>query len=426
VKRIISILLLSMVSFVMAGEIDLSQSKGINQEIIESFSPEPTGVLSKRKANIKIFFNEKLKVASTRNSIKLRYLGCKEEKKEKLQNRLTKNLQKCETNYANNKHLLKACQRCYKHIYKHQIKRKCKPKKVHGITQYNAKKDRLRFNPNQKLKFGYYEVTVKGLKTEKNQKLEKIVYRFEVSKNSLESITLTPSEITLNKSKNETVQLKLQALYKDGTSEGVNEGINWVIGDETLFSISKDGNITALKQGETLVQAEYGGKVSEQVKVTIVEEINGHRLPPEPDEVENNATLGGVDVNENGVRDDVERKIRQEYKKPLQSGLLIEDAKFYQRTLVESTSDAIEIQKDATRAINCEMYLSQFDSEIDQMDWIKNSRYIKDLTFNNIDRVEKYWKYNATLSGGSYGSSFEDHTVDKCSQEIIDVLEGMK
>jgi RHS repeat-associated protein len=259
-------------SFVMAGEIDLSQSKGIEQEIIESFSPEVAGVLSKRKANIKIFFNEKLKEASTRNSIKLRYLGCEEEKKEKLQNRLNKNLQKCANHYGDNKRLRKACEQCYKHIYKHQIKRKCKPKRVHGVTNYNAKKNRLRFNPNQKLKFGYYEVTVKELKTQENQKLEKIVYRFEVSKNSIENIVLTPNEIMLNKSKNETVQLKLEALYKDGSTEEINEDINWVIGDETLLSISQDGNITALKQGETLVQAEYAGKVSEQVKVTIVEE----------------------------------------------------------------------------------------------------------------------------------------------------------
>ncbi len=37
--------------------------------------------------------------------------------------------------------------------------------------------------------------------------------------------------------------------------------------------------------------------------------IHGHRLPPEPDPKVNNATLLGVDVNHNGVRDDVERWI---------------------------------------------------------------------------------------------------------------------
>ncbi|HFD14302.1 MAG TPA: hypothetical protein ENJ34_03265, partial [Epsilonproteobacteria bacterium] len=42
--------------------------------------------------------------------------------------------------------------------------------------------------------------------------------------------------------------------------------------------------------------------------------INGHVLPPEPDPKVNNATLLGVDVNHNGVRDDVERWIYETYK----------------------------------------------------------------------------------------------------------------
>ncbi len=42
-------------------------------------------------------------------------------------------------------------------------------------------------------------------------------------------------------------------------------------------------------------------------------DING-TLPPEPDPVENNATLAGVDSNGNGIRDDVERAIYAKYK----------------------------------------------------------------------------------------------------------------
>ncbi len=37
--------------------------------------------------------------------------------------------------------------------------------------------------------------------------------------------------------------------------------------------------------------------------------VDGHTLPPEPDEGLNKATLLGIDVNNNGVRDDVERWI---------------------------------------------------------------------------------------------------------------------
>lgn len=36
-------------------------------------------------------------------------------------------------------------------------------------------------------------------------------------------------------------------------------------------------------------------------------------LPPEPDAAENNATLAGVDWNQNGIRDDVERAIYFKY-----------------------------------------------------------------------------------------------------------------
>lgn len=37
--------------------------------------------------------------------------------------------------------------------------------------------------------------------------------------------------------------------------------------------------------------------------------INGYVLPPEPDHTENDKTLLGIDVNDNGMRDDIERYI---------------------------------------------------------------------------------------------------------------------
>ena len=57
-----------------------------------------------------------------------------------------------------------------------------------------------------------------------------------------------------------------------------------------------------------------GNSTSKEVKadqeVTV---INGHTLPPEPDPDINNATLLGVDSNDNGVRDDVEWWIYKRY-----------------------------------------------------------------------------------------------------------------
>ncbi len=45
----------------------------------------------------------------------------------------------------------------------------------------------------------------------------------------------------------------------------------------------------------------------------VPEVINGHKLPPELDETLNNSTLLGIDSNNNGVRDDVERYVIKRY-----------------------------------------------------------------------------------------------------------------
>ncbi len=58
------------------------------------------------------------------------------------------------------------------------------------------------------------------------------------------------------------------------------------------------------------------------------EVINGISVPPEPDPVQNNATVAGVDANNNGVRDDVERKIAETSPSNYQASL--DDAKNYQ------------------------------------------------------------------------------------------------
>jgi hypothetical protein len=45
----------------------------------------------------------------------------------------------------------------------------------------------------------------------------------------------------------------------------------------------------------------------------VPEVINGFKLPPKPDEDKNNETLLGIDLNRNGIRDDVERWIITHY-----------------------------------------------------------------------------------------------------------------
>ncbi len=47
--------------------------------------------------------------------------------------------------------------------------------------------------------------------------------------------------------------------------------------------------------------------------VPIVDKINGIAVPPKPDAATNQATVGGVDSDNNGIRDDIDRLIAQEF-----------------------------------------------------------------------------------------------------------------
>jgi len=154
--------------------------------------------------------------------------------------------------------------------------------------------------------------------------------------------------------------------------------------------------------------------------------IHGHQLPPQPDPDLNNATLGGVDSNENGVRDDVERAIYKKYDKKLHAVNLMDRAKFLQRTLVEPIENATTIEKDSTRFIDCQVFLGRTDSEMKSKEWRKKSEYVDNIILNTVERVKKYMDYNIALSGGMYGSSVSDIALKSCSQEVKDVLEEME
>ena len=85
--------------------------------------------------------------------------------------------------------------------------------------------------------------------------------------------------------------------------------------------------------------------------------IHGHRLPPEPDPKVNNATLLGVDVNHNGVRDDVERWIYATYKDkhPIYIDIAMQAARGY-RLVLETPERAKEIYDEVDAAMSCEAY----------------------------------------------------------------------
>ncbi len=158
--------------------------------------------------------------------------------------------------------------------------------------------------------------------------------------------------------------------------------------------------------------------------MTLFVETPEYKLPPEPDPKINNATLGGVDSNSNGVRDDVERNIYVAYPIKLHRALLMDGASVMQEIMINPIENAKEIQKEITKTINCELYLSTLDTTI-YSDEFESIKFLENKVVNTKERVRKYLDYNIALSGGTYGSSPRDWNREACSSEVIKALEEM-
>ena len=105
----------------------------------------------------------------------------------------------------------------------------------------------------------------------------------------------------------------MTAAYSDDKTKDVIDQAAWEI--KPIDALKITGSVlAALKDTNTSIKAILDSAVSDSVNLNVYWEVNGHRLPPEPDPKVNNATLLGIDVNDNGVRDDVERWIYETYK----------------------------------------------------------------------------------------------------------------
>ncbi len=164
-----------------------------------------------------------------------------------------------------------------------------------------------------------------------------------------------------------------------------------------------------------------GCKEEKAEVVKVPETINGYVLPPEPDEILNNSTLLGIDSNDNGVRDDVERKIIITYREPIKIELMMSYAKLGQEILKNPVSLAIEHGNKGTRILNCKMYLRRQNIKIENaIDFFENN------TFNTKQRVRTYLDHNLALSGGVYGSSINERNTQSCDFDVEQMLNDRK
>lgn len=312
----------------------------------------------------------------------------------------------------------------------------------------------LQFTPSLPLKGGKYEVSIKPLILElappeykPRNFFEQLSYRacssiykdlsqcflcqvfchqekhhftthpIEYSFSVIEIKSLTLSANTLELKASSQTALELSALFSDNSSQTITTNIEWIVADPTVASISNN-IFQALKEGTTTLQARYYGKSSNTLTMSVYQEINGHKLPPEPDSKLNSATLLGVDKNNNGVRDDVERKILTIYTKPVQTELMLSQARAHQEMLNDPVGSAIASQKKIQKVGDCSMYLMDKGIYI-----AERVEFTEKAMYNTKARVKAYLDYNIALSGGVYGSGPANWTEKACDFDVKTLME---
>ena len=218
----------------------------------------------------------------------------------------------------------------------------------------------------------------------------------------IKTLTLTISQTSLNRDSNSTI--KVEATYSDQTTKDVTDQIEWIIDNKDAVEI-QDHTLTAKKDINTTLKAKLDNLTSNTVTLNIYWEIDGHTLPPEPNKAINNSTLLGIDVNHNGVRDDVERWIYQNYKDkhPIHIDIAMQAGRAY-RLVLETPERAKEIRESVNAPQTCNWYYwkdAKFLNEKilvnERIDSPVFSRY-----FNSNERKKVYWQYDKLLSGGVY------------------------
>ena len=220
---------------------------------------------------------------------------------------------------------------------------------------------------------------------------------------TLASLKLTIDKTTLNKDENTTV--KVVATYSDNISKDVTEEVAWISSKIDAVKVTKQ-TLIALQDTQTTLQAKLNSITSEAINLNIYWEVNGHRLPPEPDKTFNDSTLLGIDVNDNGVRDDVERWIYETYKDkhPIHIDIAMQAGRAYKKVL-ETPERAKEIEKEIGAPIYCEGYYSVYADKFGDRIYIHQrilGNTFDKKYFNIENRTKQYQIYQNTLSGDSY------------------------
>lgn len=130
-------------------------------------------------------------------------------------------------------------------------------------------------------------------------------------------------------------------------------------------------------------------------KITYLEETGA--LP----KLDRSDDLAGPDENNNGVRDDIEAYIEQEYSDPQQRAAAMQIARAAQKGVLVDASDknaVRQVVRETSYAVRCTLNVFDIDAG-------KNpalvSREIHDMTTNTKKRLLAYLEYDKALDGMS-------------------------
>jgi len=243
------------------------------------------------------------------------------------------------------------------------------------------------------------------------------------------SLTMTISKTTLNKDENTTVEVI--AKYKSGVTKDVTDKVEWIVTPKDAVTVTGK-TLIAKKDTTTMLNSKLGTTLSNTVNLNIVWIINGHTLPPEPDKTVNDSTLLGVDVNGNGVRDDVERYIIiEESKNPnfpkTWTAITLQFAGAWQKMI---ETPAIESRKFLEDVSACrEYFIDKYTKNMSYQDyrvWRKSHSSLlgvnlEDKLFNTKERIQQRFKFNEACSGNIF--DLRKAEIGACHVNIDEIRE---
>jgi len=262
-------------------------------------------------------------------------------------------------------------------------------------------------------------------------KTKQIKYSFSVDDNKPKVLSLILNKSNIQLNEDNTTTISVNAEYDNNETLDVTNEVEWIISNSNIVRIDKN-IITPLSEGTTTLRAKFNSQTTAEISVTVYREINGYKLPPEPDPTINNSTLLGIDVNNNGVRDDVEIYVIKRYAKdpefPKTKTALAMQYIWAEQQIIDNP--VIESRKFMNDSSDCEAYWLR--KQVKGMATLEGLQYfnkhgvfndadINDKIYNTRERIERSFEFNRACSGHIFNG--REAKLDYCQTNLDELGE---